>query len=300
MNIENIFKQKLSERKVNASSDLWNKLEGKLNTSATNITGHSQSFTPTGITTAVKATIFSIAGAVVVAGGYLIIDNLTENDNKIKDKTETVTANDINRKDIITEIYDNSGVTVAVTPDVEKKLNSSQANTPEPSQKTTSEKTDFSAMIANQNTNSNITLNFDVTPINTDKSITHNYEPTIKKTEVKNDVNQTSIGNDPVHTAKIFNHAQGQKTIFDNLTIPNLITPNNDGINDFFVIGNLNLYPDNVLVIWNRAGKQLYSQSNYRNDWDAQNLPSGTYFYKLLIRSEGKSEIKSGIIEVMR
>ena len=74
------------------------------------------------------------------------------------------------------------------------------------------------------------------------------------------------------------------------LKIPNIFTPNGDGINDYFEIGYDNGEPINdlnkyflshKLVIFNRWGRIVYESTNYQNDWDGGKLPDGTYFYVL-------------------
>jgi len=67
--------------------------------------------------------------------------------------------------------------------------------------------------------------------------------------------------------------------IDDVLTFPNVITPNGDGYNDFFVITNGDKYPNNKLVVFNRWGKIVFEQTNYDNKWDGDSLAEGTYFY---------------------
>jgi gliding motility-associated-like protein len=69
--------------------------------------------------------------------------------------------------------------------------------------------------------------------------------------------------------------------------IPSIFTPNNDGINDFFVIQCLSSgdYPYNKLVIFNQNGSEVFYSEPYDNDWQGQykgkDLPVGTYFYIL-------------------
>lgn len=75
------------------------------------------------------------------------------------------------------------------------------------------------------------------------------------------------------------------------LKIPNIFTPNGDGINDYFEIGygeeghpinDLSVYfQSNKLTIFNRWGRIVYESNDYKNDWDGGKLPDGTYFYVL-------------------
>ncbi|MBI2722586.1 MAG: gliding motility-associated C-terminal domain-containing protein [Bacteroidetes bacterium] len=69
------------------------------------------------------------------------------------------------------------------------------------------------------------------------------------------------------------------------LIIANTVTPNNDGVNDTWWIGNLENYPNNEVMILNRYGQLLYETKGYKNTWDGmyngQRLPDGTYFFVL-------------------
>ena len=60
---------------------------------------------------------------------------------------------------------------------------------------------------------------------------------------------------------------------------PNIITPNGDGINDYFKIKGLENTSDWEMVIFNREGVNVFKSSNYRNDWNAHGLSDGVYFY---------------------
>ncbi|MES2591783.1 MAG: gliding motility-associated C-terminal domain-containing protein [Bacteroidota bacterium] len=64
----------------------------------------------------------------------------------------------------------------------------------------------------------------------------------------------------------------------------NTFTPNGDGNNDTWYIGNIQKYPRNRLEIYNRNGKLVYKISGYLNTWDGktflgEELPPATYFY---------------------
>jgi uncharacterized repeat protein (TIGR01451 family)/gliding motility-associated-like protein len=63
--------------------------------------------------------------------------------------------------------------------------------------------------------------------------------------------------------------------------IPNVFTPNGNGVNDTFEIVGINKFVKNDLVIFNRFGDEIFHAENYRNNWDASGLVAGTYFYVL-------------------
>lgn len=65
------------------------------------------------------------------------------------------------------------------------------------------------------------------------------------------------------------------------LGIPNMITPNGDGISETFSITNLSKYPNTELSIYDKSNKLVYKSENYQNDWDASSTSDGTYFYSL-------------------
>jgi gliding motility-associated-like protein len=77
-----------------------------------------------------------------------------------------------------------------------------------------------------------------------------------------------------------------------NLTIPQGVTPNNDGINDYFNIEGLE-FTRNELVIINTGGAVVYQEEDYRSDdpvnaWTGLDLngsevPEGTYYFLLTI-----------------
>jgi gliding motility-associated-like protein len=83
--------------------------------------------------------------------------------------------------------------------------------------------------------------------------------------------------------------------------IPNTITPNGGGINDTFEIPGLGRYVSNELLIINRWGDQVFERKNYQNDWGAEGLVSGTYFYILKVTDENGKQISfKGFVEVVK
>lgn len=60
--------------------------------------------------------------------------------------------------------------------------------------------------------------------------------------------------------------------------IPNIITPNGDPLNEFFVLPQFE--EPNALSIYDRNGTQVYNSVHYNNDWNARDLSGGVYFYQ--------------------
>lgn len=84
------------------------------------------------------------------------------------------------------------------------------------------------------------------------------------------------------------------------LHIPNVISPNGDNINDYFVIGNIGLTEHNQLTIYTRNGKVVYDRKDYNNSWNAENLPAGTYLYWFSFEYAGHEFMRQGSVTVIR
>jgi len=83
----------------------------------------------------------------------------------------------------------------------------------------------------------------------------------------------------------------------------NSFSPNGDGANDVFYIGNLNLYPNSSIEIYNRYGQKVLTKTPYENDWNGTyfgtELPCGTYFY-ILDTHDDKAGKYKGEVNIIR
>ena len=110
------------------------------------------------------------------------------------------------------------------------------------------------------------------------------------------------------------------------LIFPNVITPNGDGVNDVFAIGNLNTsmnsfdpdkYRHNELFIYDRWGKQVYHAENYdtfidmsgergegiligNNVFTGEKNSDGTYFYTFYYKGKLKTVNYHGNLQIIR
>ena len=77
------------------------------------------------------------------------------------------------------------------------------------------------------------------------------------------------------------------------LEIPEAISPNGDNINDVWNIGQIDLYPDVEIVIYNRWGEKVWkSARGYPKPWDGTSngkyLPIDSYHYLIELHSGAK------------
>jgi gliding motility-associated-like protein len=101
-------------------------------------------------------------------------------------------------------------------------------------------------------------------------------------------------------------YVAGTLTIYpspQNIKIPNTFTPNGDGVNDVWNIGDLQFYPNCTVDIYTRWGRQLFQSRGYGQAWDGtyngQPLPVGTYYYVIGL-NDGTATRLSGYVVIIR
>ena len=94
---------------------------------------------------------------------------------------------------------------------------------------------------------------------------------------------------------------------FYKFQVPNVFSPNEDGINDVWTISNIpGLNPD--INIFDRVGNMVYqsTEANGVDGWNGQlyngkkKVDAGTYFYTIKVKVDGETLSKSGFIELRR
>lgn len=88
------------------------------------------------------------------------------------------------------------------------------------------------------------------------------------------------------------------------ITVYNGFTPDGDGLNDNWIIENIENFSSNTVTIFNRWGNEVWKTTNYNNSsnvWNGKSksgavLTSGTYFY--VIELDNGNGIKKGWVEL--
>ncbi len=91
-----------------------------------------------------------------------------------------------------------------------------------------------------------------------------------------------------------------QIVVNDDLIIPDVFTPNADGINDEWEIRNIQFHPFQQAVIYNRYGQVIYECKNEFIPWDGRingEIIQGTYLYQVTFDTEN---VKYGQVTVLR
>lgn len=84
--------------------------------------------------------------------------------------------------------------------------------------------------------------------------------------------------------------------------IPNIFSPNGDGVHDRWIIKYLETYPGGTVEIFNRYGQLIWRSVGYGTPWDGtvngKPVPIGTYYY--IVNPKNGRGIMSGYVDIIR
>jgi gliding motility-associated-like protein len=86
------------------------------------------------------------------------------------------------------------------------------------------------------------------------------------------------------------------------LVISNMMSPNGDGKNDTWGIGNIENYPGTEVIVVNREGEIVFESQDYKNEWDGKYkgkfLPDATYYY--IVKFADSDKVYKGAITLLQ
>jgi len=93
-------------------------------------------------------------------------------------------------------------------------------------------------------------------------------------------------------------------TMFPELVVNTGFTPNDDGTNDVWTLGNYQNYPNIEVFVFNRWGEELFYSRGYDQPWDGtlngNKLPIGTYYYVIVIDEPDLKQQLDGPVTILR
>ena len=109
----------------------------------------------------------------------------------------------------------------------------------------------------------------------------------------------TIIDNEGCEESETISVEANQSTCLD---VYSAFSPNGDQNNDYWHIGNIELYPDALVEVFNRWGDRIFAAKNYTNAWssawngnfEGKPLPSATYYYVITLNN-GESPYKGNV-----
>ncbi|MBO5838581.1 MAG: gliding motility-associated C-terminal domain-containing protein [Bacteroidales bacterium] len=294
MRIDDLFKKNLANDEASIPDGLWERLETNLNTANTNTSSANQSSDMSfgsmvkSISTLGKTIIGITSVALAGTGAYFLFSETEPSSEQTALTKPTI------------EIKQEITPKIETTPDLQK--------TSAPTEKTASPIIDsFITETRFIETKSDSLVPIIVSAPTTSQPITKEISketPIAKKKEsetpkAENKKQKEEIAAVISQTETFVQEESKQEEII-NIKIPNAMSPNGDGINDYFKIYNLESYPDNELVVLDRRGKIVYRCKNYQNDWSAEGIPDGVYYFRLLIKHPSNSKINQGTLTIIR
>ena len=90
--------------------------------------------------------------------------------------------------------------------------------------------------------------------------------------------------------------------VYDKILIPNVFSPNGDGINDNWVIEPLDLFDESITQIYNRYGQIVFKRNGYAKPWDGTSngkpVPAGNYYYVIDLRTNNEPPLTGWVMIV--
>lgn len=83
----------------------------------------------------------------------------------------------------------------------------------------------------------------------------------------------------------------------------NILSPNGDGVNDLWIIKDIEKFPQNEVTVFDRSGRTIYHAKKYQNDWNGclsgAPLTEGTYYYIIKLERDKKYDLIKGYITIL-
>ena len=296
-NIQELLQEKLQSHEVTPPDAVWQNVSSSLS----NVAATSGAAAGT-------STLLKIAAAVIGVSGLGIATYfMVQDDIPTKEKTSSIQIEEeIESQETKTSEPENKVI------EIEKNENRSVIETPDFDQPESivEEIAVEEESIALQENELELTENpTEVIPTNTEQvevreEVVENPSPSTQIEEPVS-VSSESLDEEVQETPEVENQEETYTEAEEEVTLPNIFTPNNDGANDFFEI-NIGEKQDFQIVVINHMNKVVFQSNSVDFRWDGMlpsgdPAPSGNYVYFISAKTmSGKDFVKSSKLRIQR
>ena len=296
-NIQELLQEKLQSHEVTPPDAVWQ----NVSSSISNVAATSGAAAGT-------STLLKIAAAVIGVSGLGIATYfMVQDDSPTKEKTsfiqideeiepqETKTSDPENK---VIEIEENENLSVLETPDFNQPKNIVEEIAVEEE-----------SIVLQENELELVENPTEVIPTNTEQvefreEVVENPSPSTQ-IEEPSSVASESSDEQIQEMPELEIQEETLTEVEEEVTLPNIFTPNNDGANDFFEI-NIGEKQDFQIVVINHMNKVVFQSNSVDFRWDGmlpsgEPAPSGNYVYFISAKTmSGKDFVKSSKLRIQR
>ena len=296
-NIQELLQEKLQSHEVTPPDAVWQNVSSSLS----NVAATSGAAAGTSTLLKIAAAVIGVSG-LGIATYFMVQDDIPTKEKtssiQIEEEIESQETKTSEPENKVIEIEENENRSVIETPDFDQP------------ESIVEERAVEEESIALQENELELTENpTEVIPTNTEQvevreEVVENPSPS---TQIEEPVSVSSESSD--EEAQEMPNVEDQEETFteaeEEVTLPNIFTPNNDGANDFFEI-NIGEKQDFQIVVINHMNKVVFQSNSVDFRWDGMlpsgdPAPSGNYVYFISAKTmSGKDFVKSSKLRIQR
>jgi len=309
--IGDLFRNTLKDHHIKSDANLWNRLETQLSAQPPLSIPKTSVIRNLGWVKVAVAASFIISAALAFNYIYLPLKNAA----KLADSNPSLIVTDTNQ--VVENFTDTSTAIVAPQPQANKNSSTKDNSNSQAIHNVFIQQPTINNTIQPDDKNQTVDNNPSTIPqrnnqpkvqqpnpiVNPTQNTVNTNKPIPQKDSIFQSLTNNYLNNNPQYPTTVNSSSLDvpkPEEIIKDTDIPNIFTPNNDGINDYFVIKNIEKCSNNQLVIKDRNGNTVFERINYQNDWDARNKADGVYFFFLKYNASGNNYGKYGSITIKR
>jgi gliding motility-associated-like protein len=296
-NIQELLQEKLQSHEVTPPDAVWQNVSSSLS----NVAATSGAAAGTSTLLKIAAAVVGVSG-LGIATYFMIQDDIPTKEKtssiQIEEEIESQETKTSEPENKVIEIEENENRSVIETPDFDQPESIVEEIAVE------------EESIALQENELELTENpTEVIPTNTEQvdvkeEVVENPSPSTQIEELVSVVSESS-DEEIQETPEVENQEEIFSELEEEVTLPNIFTPNNDGANDFFEI-TIGEKQDFQIVVINHMNKVVFQSNSVDFRWDGMlpsgdPAPSGNYVYFISAKTmSGKDFVKSSKLRIQR